>query len=103
MKCDKMKTGFSVTRICIMLWYRLLINSICNEHYKNKYPGMNRKLYTLCSGNTTLPSTPRDCKTWSLHLTGEQDLEKSKKKVLKTAFELRIVNIHNRVIKPRNI
>lgn len=64
---------------------------------------MNRNLYTLCSGNTTLPSTLNDCKTWSFNMTEEQELEKSKKKVLKTAFELRIVNIRNKVMKPRNI
>jgi len=64
---------------------------------------MNRKLYTLCSGNTNLPSTLSDRKTWSLNMTEEQVLEKSKKKVLKTAFEHRIFNICNRVIKPRNI
>jgi hypothetical protein len=64
---------------------------------------MNRKLYTLYSGYTALPFTLSDCKTWSLNMTEEQELEKSKKKVLRTAFELRIVNTHNRVIKPRNI
>jgi hypothetical protein len=33
----------------------------------------------------------------------EQELEKSKKKVLKTAVEIKIVYTHNRVIKPRNM
>lgn len=36
-------------------------------------------------------------------MTEEQELEKSEKKVLRTAFEFRIVNTHNRVIKPRNV
>jgi hypothetical protein len=36
-------------------------------------------------------------------MTEKQELEMSKKKVLRTAFEIRIVNTHNRVIKPRNI
>jgi len=81
MKCDsEMKTGFSVTRIRIVLWYSLSINSICNEHYKNKYPGMNRKQYTLYSGYTSLPSTLSDCKTWPLNMTEEEELEKSKRK-----------------------
>jgi len=57
----------------------------------------------LCSGNRTLPSTLSECKTWSVNMTEEQELDKSKKKALKTAFELRIVNIRNRVNKPRNI
>jgi hypothetical protein len=104
MKSDsQMKTGFSVTRKCIVLWHRLSINSICNEHYKNKYPGMNRKLVTLYSGYTTLTSTLSNCKTWSLNMTEEQELEKFKKKVLRTAFELRLVNTHNRAIKPTDV
>lgn len=68
-----------------------------------KRKGIKRKLKTLYAGYTTLPSTLSNCKIWSVNLTEEQELEKSKKEVLTTAVELKTVNTHNRVIKPRNI
>jgi hypothetical protein len=50
MKSDnEMQTRFSVTMKCIVLWYRLSINSISYEHNTNK---MSRD--ELCSGYTTL-------------------------------------------------
>jgi hypothetical protein len=64
---------------------------------------MKRKLKTLYSEYTTLPSTLSDGKTWSVNLTEEQEFEKTKKKVLRKAVELKAVSTHKRVIKPRNI
>jgi hypothetical protein len=99
MKSDRgRKTRFSMTRICVVLWYSLSLNSITSECYKKKCPGMNRKLITLYTWYTILPYTLTGYKMLSLHLTEERELKRSKKNILRTAIERKIVNTHNRLI-----